>query len=99
MAFEFSLFSGIQHWFESNDCAGLLPVLASALQGQYRQGWLGSIGIQFFGDEIECSLFVLFQAFLKQTGQVQSDLGMRGGFSSKSHPRCVIRLILDHEPR
>lgn len=99
MAFEISLCSSIQHWFENNDFAGLSPVPAFCLPGPYRQGWLGSIGIQFFGDETECNLFVPFQAFLEQTGQVQSDLDMRGGFFSILHPRYATQLILVHEPQ
>ena len=94
-----SLFLSIQHWFESTDFVALSPVPAFCLRGQYRQGWLGSIGIQFFGDEIECSPFVLFQAFLKQTGPARSDLGMRGGFFSKSHLGCATLLILVLEPQ
>jgi len=94
-----SLFSSIQHWFESTDFVALSPVPAFCLRGQYRQGWLGSIGIQFFGDEIECNSFVPFQAFLRQTDQVPSDLGMRDGSFSKSHPRCADLLILVREPQ
>ena len=94
-----SLFSSILHSFESTDFVALSPVPAFCLRGQYRQGWLGSNGIQFFGDEIECIPFVPFQAFLRQTDQVRSDPGMRGGSFSKSHPRCATLPILDREPQ
>ena len=58
-----------------------------------------SPSVEFSEDEIECNLFVLFQAFLEQTAQARSDLGMRGGFFSRLHPVCVAPLILVHEPQ
>ncbi len=58
-----------------------------------------AIRISLFGDEIECNSFVPFQAFLRQTDQVPSDLGMRDGSFSKSHPRCANLLILVREPQ
>ena len=99
MCVAISPFSSIRHWFGSTDFAAFSPVPASCLRGPCRQGWLGSTGIQFFEDEIECNPFVLFQVFLEQTAQARSDLGMRGGFFSRSHPVCVALLILVHEPQ
>ena len=94
-----SPFSGIRHWSGSTDFAALSLVPVSCLRGPCRQGWLGSIGIQLFEDEIECNPYVLFRVFPGQTARAQSDLDMRGGFFARLRPVCVDPLILVHEPQ